>query len=102
MAFQDHSNDALLYHFSYPVFSSGLLPWFPFGMGASPLGQPLSFHQHQELQAATATDLPWAHLHAATENTTCGGYSSSRLTNLLSHRLCLSTVLRQLPTHPAW
>ena len=82
MAFQDHSNDALLNHSSRPVFSFGFLPQFPLGMGAYALGQRLSFHQHQQPQAATATGLPRAHQHTTTDNTTFGGYSSSGLTNL--------------------
>ena len=50
-------------------------------MGSSALGQPLSFHQQQQLKAAITTGLPGAPQHSAIDNTI---YNQAGLTNLLA------------------
>ena len=62
-------------------------------MGAPTLGQPLSLHQQQQLQAAIATGLPGAPQHSTMDNNTFGRYNSSGLTNL--------SVLGTLPIYSA-
>ena len=79
MAFQAHTNDALMTHSSWPFLPSDLLPWFSFGMVAPSLGQLLSFHQQQQLQAGIATGLQGAPKHSTMDNTF---YNRAGLTNL--------------------
>ena len=82
VAFQGHPNNTLFNHSPRLVFSSDLLTWFPLGKGTPALGQPLRFHQHQQLQAAIATGLPGTPQHSTTDNNTFGRCNSSGLTNL--------------------
>ena len=83
VAFQDHLSATFQYHSSRPIFSTSniALPCFPAMTGASTPGH-LRFPQHQQPQAATATDLPRAHLLCATEIPIFGGYGGPRITNL--------------------
>ena len=70
LAFQGYSNDASIMHFPWPVFSSDLSPQFSSRMGTPALGQPLSFHQQQQLQAAITTGWSRAPQHSAMDDNT--------------------------------
>ena len=61
LAFQDHAYDALMTHSLQPFLPLDLLPWFSLGMGASALGQPLSFtgsNNHRQLLLLDCPGLP--------------------------------------------
>ena len=82
LAFRGHANDAMT-HSPWPFLLSHILPQFSLGKGSPALGQPLSFHQQQQLQAGITTGLPKAPQHSAMDNTF---YNKAGLTNISAPR----------------